>query len=294
MKRIVIEPCFNEVHMEKLHIRNLCDYFKPDVYIIAEGIFPAGPENKMDKKAYNAFVNKYTLDGVRSFDFEELKQEIEKCKVEYPNTEFHLIEMSYPTGQTTDKTYYELFTFFINGLVEVGPDDIIIPSEADMFFTKEQAIKCNNLIDLLPPNRGFGSSYLNFFESPKVQKIIRFGRKVAFRYGDGSFYKQVMEKFLWEPEYCKILPIHDFRTFHYEWVRPDKYFTMRVEQVPREWSDEFIKARDLIRTKPKNLAYRLSSEIQQRWTFELSVVNLKKEQHPVHMHAHESFKYYYE
>lgn len=293
-KLIVIEPCFNELHMEKLHIRNLCDYFNPDIYIIAEGIFPKGPENNMSLDSYNKFKDKYTLDGKRSFDYNELKLEIEKCKKEYPNIKFYLIDMNYPEQQHTTDTYYQLFTFFISDLIDVNPEDIIIPSESDMFFTKEQAKLCKLQIDNLELNTGFGSSYLNFFESPKVQKIIRFGRKVAFKYGNGTYYKKIMEKFLWENEYSKLLPIYDYRTFHYEWIRPGKYFDMRIEQVPREWSKEFIKARDLIRIKPKNLVYRLSTEIKQRWTFELSVINTPKEYHPKHVWKHENFRYYYE
>jgi len=295
-KRIVIEPCFNELHMEKLHIRNMCDYFTPDVYIIAEGIFPTGPEDQMKSGPYKEFAKEYTLNGggKRSFDFEELKTEVDKCRKEYPNIEFHLVEMSYPQSQTTDKTYYQLFTFFIDTLVGVEPDDIILPSECDMFFTEEQAHQCNQMINALRPNEGFGSSYLNFFESPKVQKVIRFGRKVAFRYGDGSFYKKIMGQFLWEHIYAKMIPIHDFRTFHYEWLKPDYYFDMKIKQVPRAWYDQVVKAKQLIRSKPDNLAHRLSTEIAQRHTFELSVVGLEKEDHPKHIWEHESFKRYYE
>lgn len=297
MNRIVIEPCFNELHMEKLHIKNMCDYFHPDIYIIAEGIFPTGPEDQMKSGAYETFAKNYTLngEGKRSFDFKELETEVQKCREEYPNIKFHLIEMDYPKNQPTNETYYQLFTFFLNSsIVQIQPDDIILPSESDMFFTKEQADQCNKMILNLKPNEGFGSSYLNFFESPKVQKILRFGRKIAFKYGDGSFYKKIMEQFLWEHKYSKMLPIYDFRTFHYEWLKPEYYFNMRVEQVPRDWSDQFIKAKDLIRSKPDNLAHRLNTEIHQRWTFELSVVPLRKEQHPKHIWDHESFKYYYE
>ena len=43
-KKIVIEPCFNEAHFLEFQIPNICDYLCPDVFVIAEGMFPTGPE----------------------------------------------------------------------------------------------------------------------------------------------------------------------------------------------------------------------------------------------------------
>jgi len=295
-KRIVIEPCFNEHHLQQFHMRNLCDNFKPDVYIIAEGIFPRGPEDNQEKEAHKAFVKEYTFlgQGDRSFDIMSLEDSVRQCVNEYPNTKFYLMQMQYPPNQSTANTYYTVFTFFINKVIDVWPDDIIMPSEADMFFTEEQAQQCEKLIQQLKHGESFASTYIDFFESPKVQKTIRSARKVAFRYGDGERYKDVMRMFLWESEYIKKMQVCDLKTFHYGWLRPQKYFDMRIQQIPRDWSDNIVKARELIRSKPEGLDFKLATKIKQRWNFELTVVNKKKEEHPKHVWGHENFRYYYD
>ena len=71
MKKIVIAPIFNDTHLVKLQIPNIIKSINPDYILYNEGMFPSGPESTTNVD--NDFVNKYTLDGKRGFDYEELQ-----------------------------------------------------------------------------------------------------------------------------------------------------------------------------------------------------------------------------
>ena len=77
-KKIVIMPTFCEAHLIKHQIPNIIDTIEPDYIIYNEGMFPTGPENttNVDEK----FLNEYTLDGKRGFDFEELQEIIHEAQ----------------------------------------------------------------------------------------------------------------------------------------------------------------------------------------------------------------------
>ncbi len=131
-RKIVVEPCFAEAHFLERHIYNVCDYLQPNVFVIAEGMFPHGPENTLGNT--QNFSEQFTLDGKRSFDFHEMKAAVERCQRSYPEIEFHLLEMDYRDIDTAT-AYYEAYTSFLN-VISVSPTDIIFPLECDLFFTE--------------------------------------------------------------------------------------------------------------------------------------------------------------
>ena len=93
MKKIVIVPVFCEAHLVRFQIPNIIDTIDPDVIIYNEGMFPAGPEGST--MVDNEFLETYTLDGVRGFDYNEMKSIVEDARKQYPNTEIILNEMNY-------------------------------------------------------------------------------------------------------------------------------------------------------------------------------------------------------
>jgi len=289
-KKIVIEPCFNEAHFLERHIRNVCDYLKPDIFVIAEGMFPKGPENTLSGN--ESFVRKFTLDGKRSFDFQEIKTSIKKCQQDYPRVEFHLLEMDYGNMDTA-LAYHTAYTSFLN-VTSVASDDIVFPLECDLFFTEEQGRKVVDLCNTLTQDTGFCSTFQMFFESPKVNIAKKRARKIAFRYGTGRMYDEVMLRNFNDTYQNVFIPTFDFGIFHYEWVRPGKYFKLRLVQLPKihGLSEVFKRAQEIIRSKPTNLQAALDKEITKRYP--LVVNNLKLEDHPRHIHDHPNLEYYYE
>ena len=121
---IVVEPCFAEGHILEAHVRNVCEYLCPDHLIVAEGMFPAGPENSLHGAAATAFRENYTLDGTRSFDIELMRFIIKKCQQDYTNTEIHWIEMKYDHGLDTSKAYQYVYTMPAR-MFSLKPEDII-------------------------------------------------------------------------------------------------------------------------------------------------------------------------
>lgn len=291
MKKIIIEPCFNEAHFMEYHIDNICEYFTPDIYVIAEGRFPSGPENSLNEDDKN-FIDKYTLDGKRSFDFEELKQKVQKAKDKYKNTTFYLLEMDYLKGTNTQQAYTQAYMSFLDTVVP-QPDDMVMAIECDLFFTRPQADICLKAFKCLKENEGFGSTFEMFFESPRVVLAKHRKRKVMFKYGDGSLYaKCILGNF--DDSYHSMLKMYNFKLFHYEWIRPDPYFEMRLAQLSRGIDGEkYIRnARNIIIENKNIVPDHLSNFRAHRLNIRVSDYN--KEDHPKHMWSHPNFRKYYD
>ena len=104
MKKIVIVPVFCEAHLVKFQIPNIIDTIDPDVIIYNEGMFPAGPEGST--MVNDEFLETYTLDGVRGFDYNEMKSIVEDARKQYPNTEIILNEMNYDSTIHNSSYHY--------------------------------------------------------------------------------------------------------------------------------------------------------------------------------------------
>jgi len=290
-KRIVVSPCFNELHFLKRRIPNVCEYLQPDYCILADGMFPRGPENRTQGGDLDTIIKNYTLEGKGklSFDFKELKQFLNECSKKYPNTKFVLLPMDYDKGVNHEQAYYVTYNIF-KKILTPSPDDLIFPLECDVFLTETQAQELLSQCESLEPNHSLMSNYYQFFESPKVAMTTQRYRRLAYRYGNGSVwgcYKQFGSS-------------HDsgIRAFHYEWIRPNRYFELRLLQLSRGYTSVLRELRSIIRSKPDNLGKSLVAATaklgpKQR-DLGLIVSPLQLSEHPLHFQTHENFEYYNE
>lgn len=293
--RIAVEPCFNEAHFMEAHINNICEYLRPDLFVIAEGMFPRGPENSLTNT--ETFKRKWTKDGVRSRDFDQLEAIVDKASDRWLKTRIQLVKMDYAPTAHTAQVYYEVFTSFLK-FVKPTKDDVIFTLESDLFFTKDQAEKFLEVCSNTSPGQGFNASYRMFFESPMVcMAHAGRSRRVMFRWGDGAMYDKIAREYFTE-SYNKVLPTAQLDLFHYEWVRPDWYFDLRLAQLPEGPADRPVgvhqairQMRDLIRSKPQDL----QAEFDRSWNkyFALKTVPLAIADHPKHILTHPNFVYYY-
>ena len=304
-KRIVVEPCFADAHFLRAHIQNVCEYIKPDLFVIAEGMFPAGPEN--NTVGLKNFKQKYTLDGdgKRSFDFKEMTNIVTECIQQYPDVQIHWIPMDYG-NKNTKECYIDAYHSFLNVIspIDISPETLIFPLETDLFFTEAQAAAVLIDTEALKPGEGFGSVFREFYESPRVyfnnnERV----RKLVFKYGDGTLYYNVIAGNFEDKHSPKssgfspdcYIPIRPFQLFHYQWVRPEIYFNFRISaQLNRspEVIKQYTRAREIIRNRKSALIQQDLSAVSDRG-FILTLNDLKLIDHPEHIRCHPNFKYYY-
>ena len=287
--RIVIEPCFAEGHFLEAHIRNTCEFLEPDHFIICEGLFPTGPEDSLSSERMEEFKKLYTTDGKRSFDIEQMREIIAICQKDYPGIDLRMFEMDYNPRQNTEQTYYEVYTF-PRTILPLEPDDILIPHETDMFFTEEEANRLLEYAETMSPGTGAGIGAKTFFESPLVCGHQR-GRRGIFKYGDGKFYDKFFRSYYWlegRPDLQKTLIEYLPVGWHYEWIRPEPYFQMRLVQTFKHGVSHFItQARDAIQREDfEALAKIPHLNIWHK-------TDLKIEDHPPHIRNHPHFRKYY-
>lgn len=297
-RKIVIEPTFCEAHFLDAHIQNVCDYLKPDIFIFVEGMFPKGPENTT--KDIEEFKKKWTLDGTRGFDFPDVRRIIIENSERYPGTVFVLIPMEYPADTATDDAYYLAFTSWLKE-IEVHPTDLIFALETDLFFTKNRAEEVLAVAETLGPDKWLGTTYASFFESPQI--IFERGekdryRKLVNRYGTGEGWHKLFRLFFWEEKYRHLIDARHFRLFHYEWIRPGKYWDMRVDQLARDpevW-ERASNLRELIRENAHNLAgisTSLNIPGNTKWERLLYLPDVSILDHPPHIRTHSNWVKYY-
>ena len=109
-KKIVIIPVFCESHLIKFQVPNIIDTIDPDIIIYNEGMFPRGPESNTNVN--NDFIKKYTLDGIRGFDFNELEEIINKSQKQYPDKKIILNKMNYDGLNGAPECYYKACSNF--------------------------------------------------------------------------------------------------------------------------------------------------------------------------------------
>ena len=102
-KKIVIVPTFAESHLIKCQIPNIIDTINPDYIVYQEGLFPNGTEGN---KTYDSnWLDKYTLDGKRGWDWLELSNIIDDAQRKYPNTKIILNNIEYKQGMSSTDCY---------------------------------------------------------------------------------------------------------------------------------------------------------------------------------------------
>jgi len=205
--------------------------------------------------------------------------------------------MDYQEGIETAQAYFEAYTSF-KMVVDPKPDDVIFPLESDLFFTAVQALQILHEVESIKVDQGFGSTFRLFFESPKVS-IPGYGgqgrqRKVALRYGSGQLMDMIAHGNFKET-YQPHLQWFDWGLFHYEWIRPNEYWDLRMSQLSRRpiTYGALKQARYIIEKNVPNLKQALES--LQGWdgSFTLTTNDMKLEDHPFHIREHPNFVKYF-
>ena len=240
-KRIVIVPVFCESHLIKYQIPNIIDTINPDIIVYNEGMMPAGPESH---GLLDDFRKKYTLDGKRGFDYEELKIIIKDAQEKYTDTKIILNEMDYTGIQDSSTCYTKACTNFEELGIELNIGDYIFPYEGDVFHHQDAKTEIDQYIKQIQPDQGFTSVWIDFIsnqyyafkstlkpfllEVPEWAEQAR-ARRICIRFGTMEFYKNELMQFQ-KQQYPNLYPT-DLITYHYAWWRPGKYFDLRCDQL---------------------------------------------------------------
>ena len=260
MKKIVIVPVFCEAHLVKFQIPNIIDTIDPDVIIYNEGMFPAGPEGST--MVNDEFLETYTLDGVRGFDYNEMKSIVEDARKQYPNTEIILNEMNYnATIHNSSYHYVQACSNFTDLGVDIQEGDYVFPLEGDVFHLESSRKEIQGYMEQLEPNQGFKTIWIDFVQNQhyvekytlKPFEINKDGRhrKICIRFGDMDFYKDVTQNFMTQ-KYEMLFPT-DLITYHYAWWRPGKYKDLRMKQLNRDFEPGHWEFFDECLEKMKNM-----------------------------------------
>ncbi len=244
-KKIVIIPIFCESHLVKYQIPNLIDTINPDIIIYNEGMFPAATEG--NTPISKSFIDEFTLngEGKRGFDYLELKDIIKEAQEKYTDVKIILNEMDYTDTDSTIN-YTKACTNFDELGIEVNEGDYIFPLEGDVFHHEDSKEEIQGYCEQLQPNQGFRSMWIDYvgnqyyvekctikpylLKEPEWKDQYR-SRKICIRFGDMDFYKQSLSGFM-SQQYEMLFPT-DLITYHYAWVRPDKYADLRYSQLNR-------------------------------------------------------------
>lgn len=245
MKKIVIAPVFCETHLVKFQIDNIISTINPDFIVYNEGMFPSGPEGST--RVSKEFLDEYTLDGIRGFDYNELKTIVEDKQKQYPHIKIILNEINYNKNFTAPECYLAGCSNFKELEIKIEKGDYIFPYEGDVFHLESDKRLIEGYLSQLEPDTGFRSYWLDFMETQfYVEKKTLVGwkngtgrsRRVAIRFGSWEFYKQVLLNFMTQ-HYPMLYPT-DLVTYHYCWFRPEKYKKLRFDQLNRDkkyWLD---------------------------------------------------------
>tara|TARA_Y100000361_G_scaffold154177_1_gene178583 strand:- start:3321 stop:4295 length:975 start_codon:yes stop_codon:yes gene_type:complete len=240
-KKIVMVPIFCESHLVKYQIPNIIDTINPDIIVYNEGLMPSGPESQ---GLVEGFSEKYTLDGKRGFDYEELKEIIEDAQLKYPDVKIILNEMDYTGVVDSPACYTKACTNFEELGIDVQPGDYLFPYEGDVFHHEDSKKEIKHYMEQIQPDQGFTSVWIDFisnqkyaFKSTLKPFILEHpswanqsrARRVCIRFGTMEFYKEVLSNFMTQ-KYPMLFPT-DLITYHYAWWRPGKYFDLRCDQL---------------------------------------------------------------
>jgi hypothetical protein len=243
-KRIVIIPNFGESHLIKCQIPNLVKTINPDIVIYNEGLFPTGPESRT--LINSEFKSNYCYEDTNlAWDTLETQELIKRAQQTYPNIQWIHNEMKFPDGMKASDAYTYAVSNWDDLNITVKRGDYIFPYEPDIFHLEYMGDGITGLLEQLEPNTGFTSIWLDFLETqnyiemcnnPFIGHVKR--RKIALRFGDIEFYRQVVSQF--ESQQYNMLYESDLVTYHYNWFRFDKNKQLRYDQIVRSddyWND---------------------------------------------------------
>jgi len=235
MKKIVIIPTFCESHLVRHQIPNIIDTIDPDYIIYNEGMFPNGTEG--NKTITKDWLEKYTLDGYRGFDYLELENIIRDAQIKYPNTKIILNKMTYASETTSTECFIAATTNFKDLDIDIQPGDFIFPFEADVFHHENSKDEIAGYMAQLTEDTGFRSKWIDFIENQYyIEKLIYLqprSRRICIKFGTWDFYLSVLAKFMHEHDYNMLYPT-DLITYHYCWWRPGKFKQLRYDQLQRD------------------------------------------------------------
>jgi len=255
MKKIVIIPTFCESHLIKCQIPNIIDTIDPDYIIYNEGMFPNGTEG--NKQLTQEWLDKYTLngEGKRGFDYIELTNIINDAQKEYPNVKIILNEMEYVQGMTSTDCFRKASTNFDELGINVQEGDCIFPYEGDVFHHQDSKKEIESYTEQLNPGDGFRSIWVDYMQNfwyteksrikpwlddPKHHYDDNYmSRRICFKYDKGGVkYLNMINNFMTVDYhnpvtgYGMLYPT-DLITYHYAWIRPNKFRELRCDQLAR-------------------------------------------------------------
>jgi hypothetical protein len=235
MKKIVIIPTFCESHLVRHQIPNIIDTINPDYIVYNEGMFPNGTEG--NKTITKDWLEKYTLNGCRGFDYLELENIIYEAQIKYPNIKIILNKMTYDSNMTSTECFIAATTNFKELGIDIHPGDFIFPFEADVFHHEDSKDEIASYMSQLTEDTGFRSKWIDFVENQYyVEKSIYSrprSRRICIKFGTWDFYLSVLSKFMHEYDYNMLYPT-DLITYHYCWWRPGKFKQLRYDQLQRD------------------------------------------------------------
>ena len=306
-KKIVVIPTFAESHFVKQQIPNIIDTVNPDYIIYREGLFPGATEGK--KVLTKDWLDKYTLDGVRAFDFFNLKKIIDDAQKKYPNTKIILDEVYHKPGTDSTTCYYNACTNLEHLDIKFEEGDYIFPYEGDVFHHEDTKKDIENYCKQIEPGQGFRSIWIDYMQNFWYAEKCRIKpwnpnpihhrshntmtRRICIRYDkDGSFYRRVQNNFMTtdyhDPNigYGMLFPT-DLITYHYLWIRPKKFRELRCDQLQRfdGYWDSFIRGLDMADEYNESeitIRPQIDPKITSRW---IKFHDLLP--HPKHIKTHE-------
>ena len=303
-KKIVIVPTFAESHLIKCQIPNIIDTINPDYIVYQEGLFPNGTEGN---KTYDSnWLDKYTLDGKRGWDWLELSNIIDDAQKKYPNTKIILNNIDYKQGMSSTDCYVSACLNLENLGIAFEEGDYIFPYEGDVFHHEDDADNIREYMRQIEPGQGFRSIWIDYMQNfwyVEKMRIIPYlyeglddeymTRRICIRYDKGGeFYKKVLDNFMTidyhnpTAGYGMLYPT-DLITYHYAWIRPGKFRELRCDQLQRggTYWDDFCHGLNLadqynlseIVVRPDRSDYDISKYIK----------FFDKFKHPKHVKQHE-------
>ena len=266
-KKIVIVPTFAESHLIKCQIPNIIDTINPDYIVYQEGLFPNGTEG--NKNYDKNWLDKYTDDGKRAFDYPELVKIINEAQKKYTNTKIILNEINYEQGMTSTDCFVKACINLENLDIKFEEGDYIFPYEGDVFHHEDAKDEIQGYMDQIEPGQGFRSIWIDYMQNFWYVEMFRIkpylkdkkyhsddnymSRRVCLRYDkEGRFYRTVLENFMTSDHhnpirgYGMLFPT-DLVTFHYAWIRPGKFRELRCDQLQRVsgYWENFVRGLDL-------------------------------------------------
>lgn len=249
MKKIVVIPTFCESHLVKHQIPNIIDTIDPDYIVYREGMFPNGTEG--NKNITKEWLDNYTLDGKRGFDFNELKSIIVDAKLKYPNKKIILDEVNYEKSMSSTDCFVKACIDLNHLDIKFEIGDCIFPFEADVFHHESSKKLIDGYINQIEPNQGFRSIWIDYcvnqyyceekdiisYQNPDMFDSCK-SRRICIKYGGDEFLYNVLSRFMTirgsdvKTGYGILYPT-DLVTYHYCWFRFGKFKQLRFDQLQR-------------------------------------------------------------